>query len=145
MVLSVLAAACGGGDSSSSTDGGAAGAGGSAGPSTAEVRFAYQAEWKDHLGACASIADYRIKLGASPLPITVPIDATPGAVGAYVKLEGRKYADADVLHVFTCVKSQTSKQSLEGYGRFGIDLGLSPGKRYTVTLGGTVATLVEDP
>jgi len=42
-------------------------------------------------------------------------------------------------------KSQTSKQTLQLVGKFGVDLPLEPAKRYTVSLAGTAATLAEDP
>ena len=50
------------------------------------------------------------------------------------------YKDADVLHLYTC--NGSSKQD---FGRFGADLPLAASKKYTVTLGGTVATITEDP
>jgi len=109
------------------------------------LRFLYRADWKDHLGACASISDYRIKFGAVPLPITAPIDVTPDALSQYVEVEGRTYEDSDVLHIFTCSKSQTSKQTQQLYGKFGVDLPLEPAKRYTVTLSGSAVILAEDP
>jgi len=125
---------------------GGTGAGGSTGTQgSARVRFRYQADWQNHLGTCAGISDYRIKFGATPLPITVPIDATPDSLGEYVALEGRTYQDSDVLHIFTCVKSQTSKQTLQEYSDFGADLSFEVSKQYTVTLGGSVATVSEDP
>lgn len=109
------------------------------------MRFQYQAEWKDHLGSCAYISDYRIKFGAIPVPITVTIDATPDWLSEYVGLEGRTYKDSDVLHIFSCNQSQTSKSTKQIYSGFGTDLGFEAAKRYTVTLGGSVATLSEDP
>jgi hypothetical protein len=151
-----IATACGS-DGSGGTGGGGGGgqggetsaSGGSGGTAstgqTAQVRFAYQADWKDHLGVCASISDYRIKFGAIPVPITVSIDVTPDSIGDYVELEGRLYKDADVLHIFSCNRSQTSKDTKQAYGRFGTDLSLAPEQRYTVTLGGDAATLTVDP
>jgi hypothetical protein len=134
----------GGAGAGGAATGGASSSGGSPGAG-AEVRFRYQAEWKDHLGVCAYISDYRIKFGAIPVPITVPIDVTPDSLGEYVGIEGHTYADSDVLHIFSCNRSQTSKDTKQLYGRFGTDLGFEPSKRYTVTLGGDVATLSEDP
>ena len=61
-----------------------------------------------------------------------------------MEVDGRTYEDSDVLHAFTCNKSQTSKQTQQLYGKFGIDLPLEPSKRYTATRGGTAATLAED-
>ena len=130
----------GGSSGASSGDGGGTGTQGSA-----QVRFRYKAEWKDHLGACPSISDYRIGFGAIPTPINVSIDATPDSLGQYIGLEGRTYKDADVLHTFSCNQSQTSKSTMQLYSRFGTDLALVASKRYTVTLGGTAATLTEDP
>lgn len=134
-----LCAGCGSGSSSGNNGSGGGGGGGASNTGSAQVRFLYQDTWKDHLG-CTSVSDYRIKFGAVPTPITVPIDVTSGSPGQYVALEGRTYKDADVLHIFTCGTS--SKQD---YGLFGTDLALAPSKRYTVTLGGTAATLAEDP
>ena len=105
----------------------------------------YQADWQDHLGTCAWISDYRIKFGAIPVPVTATIDVESTEPTAYVEVDGRSYEDMDVLHVFTCSKSQTSKQTLQLYGKFGTDLALSPGHRYTVTLAGSTASLAEDP
>jgi hypothetical protein len=104
----------------------------------------YESDWKDHLGSCASIADYRIKFGANPIPVTATIDVTSSEPTAYVEVDGRSYADDDVLHVFTCSKSQTSKQTLQLFGKFGLDLPLFPAKKYTVTLSGSAASLLED-
>ena len=109
------------------------------------MRFLYLADWEEHLGSCAWITDYRLKFGANPIPVTAPIVVAPDSLSEYVEVDGRTYADSDVLHLFTCAKSQTSKQTLQLYGKFGIDLPLEPSKRYTVTLGGTAATLAEDP
>jgi hypothetical protein len=161
MVLSVFlvlpVAACGSGsDGGAGNHGGNAGAGGSGGgPSgsggapgsgeRAQVRFLYQADWQDHLGACMSISDYRIKFAATPVPVAATIDVTPGALTQYVEVDGRTYQDSDVLHIFTCSKSQTSKQTLELFGMFGTDLALAPAHKYTVTLEGNVAGTVEDP
>jgi len=105
----------------------------------------YEADWKDHLSACVSISDYRIKFGAIPVPVTAPIDVTSSDPTEYVEVDGRTYADEDVLHIFTCSKSQTSKQTLQLFGKFGLDLPLSGGHKYTVTLAGSAATLAEDP
>jgi hypothetical protein len=141
VLLSASLALCllvGCGSDSSSSGGGDGGV-----PSAqagAQVRFRYKADWKDHLGACATISNYRIKFGATPTPITVPIDVTADSLGQYVALEGRTYKDSDVLHAFSCNTS-----TKEEYGRFGADLSLAPSKRYTVTLGGTAATVAEDP
>ena len=136
-----------GGGAGSSAGGG--GAGGSSGASnaagTAQLRFVYQADWAAHLGTCAAISDYRIKFAANPVPVTATIDLTPGSVSAYVSVDGRDYADADVLHIFTCSKSQTSKQTLQLFGKFGTDLSLVAQHKYTVTLAGSTATLAEDP
>jgi hypothetical protein len=161
MVLSVFlvlaAAACG-----SSSDGGGGNTGGNpgvggggGGPSgsggavgsgeRAQVRFLYQADWQSHLGACMSISDYRIKFGATPVPVTATIDVTPGALTQYVEVDGRTYLDSDVLHIFTCSKSQTSKQTLQLLGMFGTDLAFAPARKYTVTLEGSVAGMVDDP
>lgn len=129
---------------SSSSTGGSGSAGASNLAETAQLRFVYQADWATHLASCAAISDYRIKFGASPVPVTATIDLT-GAVGTYVSVDGRSYADADVLHIFTCSKSQTSKQTLQLFGKFGVDLPLMPAHKYTVTLAGSVATLTEDP
>jgi hypothetical protein len=140
---STLLLGCGSDGSGTESPGGAAGTSNSVG--SAQVRFLYKADWKDHLGACPGIADYRIKFGGIPVPITVPIDTTPDALGEYVGLEGRTYKDNDVLHIFTCVKSQTSKQTQQAYGRFGTDLSFSAAQRFTVTLGGSVASVAQDP
>ena len=124
--------------------GGPAGSGGST-AGTAQLRFLYQPEWKDHLGNCPGISDYRIKFAANPVPVTASIEETADWLGPYVTVDGRTYEDADVLHIFSCNKSQTSKNTLQLFGRFGIDLPLEPSKRYTVTLAGTQASLAEDP
>lgn len=137
-------AGSGGGSGGGAVAGASPGSGGSA-SGTAQLRFLYQVEWKDHLGNCPGISDYRIKFGANPVPVTVSIEAMAGWLSPYATVDGRTYEDADVLHVFSCNKSQTSKQTLQLYGRFGTDLGLEPSKRYTVTLGGTMASLAEDP
>jgi len=104
----------------------------------------YQSDWKDHLGTCAAISDYRIKFGAIPVPVTATIDVASTEPTAYVAVDGRTYQDMDVLHIFTCSKSQTSKQTLQLFGKFGTDLELSAGHKYTVTLAGSSATLEED-
>lgn len=136
----------GGGEGPTASGGGPSGNGGSAASSQrAQLRFLYESDWKDHLGACAAISDYRIKFGANPVPVTANIDVTSSEPTAYVEVDGRSYADADVLHVFTCSKSQTSKQTLQLYSKFGTDLELSPGHKYTVSLSGSVASLAEDP
>jgi hypothetical protein len=141
LFLSLLAGC--GSDTSSTPDGGAGGQGSASG--VAQVRFRYQAEWKDHLGACPAISEYRIKFGATPSPISVPIDVTPDSLGEYVGLEGGTYKDSNVLHIFTCIQSQTSKQTKELYGSFGADLSFEASKKYTVTLGGSLATVTEEP
>jgi hypothetical protein len=152
--LSVLLACIACGSSDGSADGASGSgsspqeSGGAASGSSgehAQIRFVYQADWKDHLGACASISDYRIKFGAIPVGVTATIDVTSDAPSAYVEVDGRTYADADVLHIFSCNKSQTSKQTLQLYSKFGVDLELSPTKKYTVTLAGSAASLAEDP
>jgi hypothetical protein len=128
---------------------GGAGAGGGGAPAVSEggaqVRFLYQEDWQAHLGSCAWISEYRIKFGGNPLPVTVTIDLMADALGQYVALEGRTYKDADVLHIFTCNQSQTSKQTKQLYGRFGTDLNFESAKQYTVTLGGDAAIVAEDP
>jgi hypothetical protein len=152
--LALLLVACGSDGSSPggsggapSASGGAPGGGGGAAiaQGKAQVRFLYQAGWEQRLGSCAWISDYRLKFGGNPLPITVPIDVMADALGEYVGLEGRTYEDADVLHIFSCSQSQTSKQTKQEYGRFGADLSFEADKRYTVTLGGSAATVAEDP
>ena len=126
--------------------GGPGGSGGVSGASDrAQIRFLYQADWQDHLGACVAISDYRIKFGATPVPVSVTIDVTPGALTPYEEVDGRTYADSDVLHIFTCSKSQTSKSTLQLFGMFGTDLALAPAHKYTVTLAGSVAAMAEDP
>jgi len=145
----VLLAACGS-EAPPAGGGGSAGAGPASGGSSnsashAQLRFVYRDEWQDHLGTCAWISDYRIKFGANPIPVTAPIEVMSDSMSEYVEVDGRTYQDSDVLHIFTCNKSQTSKQTLQLYGRFGIDLPLEPAKRYTVTLAGTAATVAEDP
>jgi len=142
--------ACGSEDPPASGDGGGAGAGSGSGGSTssgthAQLRFLHHDDWKDHLSTCAWISDYRIKFGANPIPVTAQIELMSDSLSEYVEVDGRSYQDSDVLHIFTCNKSQTSKQTLQLYGKFGIDLPLEPGKRYTVTLTGTAATFAEDP
>lgn len=97
------------------------------------------------MGACTSISDYRIKFAATPVPVAATIDVTPGALTQYVEVDGRTYRDSDVLHIFTCSKSQTSKQTLQLFGMFGTDLALAPAHKYTVTLEGSMAGMVEDP
>jgi hypothetical protein len=139
-----LLTACGS-DSSSGKTGGADGGASPVTSGLAQVRFRYEADWKDHLGACPTIADYRIKFGATPVPITVSIDVTPGSLGAHAGLEGRTYKDGDVLHVFSCRQSQTSAATKELYGKFGTDLTFVASRHYTVTLAGTVAAVAEDP
>jgi hypothetical protein len=114
-------------------------------PGTAQVRFQYKAEWKDHLGACASISDYRIKFGANPVPVSVSIETTPDSMTDYKGVDGRLYKDDDVLHIFSCIRSQTSKSTMQEFGKFGADLPFASGKRFTVTLGGDAATVAEDP
>jgi hypothetical protein len=126
--------------------GGPSGSGGAAGSGErAQVRFLYQADWQSHLGACMSISDYRIKFGATPVPVTATIDVTPGALTLYVEVDGRTYLDSDVLHIFTCSKLQTSKQTLQLFGMFGTDLAFAPARKYTVTLEGGVAGMALDP
>ncbi|HYP77062.1 MAG TPA: hypothetical protein VER12_13935 [Polyangiaceae bacterium] len=144
-----LSVACGASDGGTTNDDGNGGrASGSAGaPAStgrAQVRFVYQADWQQHLAACAWISDYRIKFGATPVPVSATIDVTSDAPSSYVEVDGRDYADEDVLHIFTCSKSQTSKQTLQLFGKFGTDLALSPAKKYTVTLAGSAASLTED-
>jgi hypothetical protein len=144
----LLAAGCG---SEAPLDHGSAGgaassSGGSPSSSAhAQLRFVYRTEWQDHLATCAWISDYRIKFGANPIPVSASIEVTPDSTSEYVEVDGRTYEDSDVLHVFTCNKTQTSKQTLQIYGKFGRDLPLEPAKRYTITLGGAAATLAEDP
>lgn len=147
-------AGCGSSDGGSpSGGGGATGEGGATSSNAgapasgdhAQLRFVYETDWKDHLGACASISDYRIKFGAIPVPVTAPIDVTSSDPTEYVQVDGRTYADADVLHIFTCSKSQTSKQTLQLFSKLGTDLELTGGHKYTVTLAGSAATLAEDP
>jgi hypothetical protein len=129
-----------------SAGGAASGSGGSASASShAQLRFVYRTEWQEHLATCAWISEYRIKFGANPIPVSAPVEVTPDSMSEYVEVDGRTYEDSDVLHVFTCNKTQTSKQTLQVYGKFGRDLPLEPAKRYTVTLGGSAATLAEDP
>lgn len=136
----------GGGDGPTGGGGAPSGSAGSASTSAqAQLRFSYESDWKDHLGSCASISDYRIKFGANPVPVTATIDVTSAEPTEYVAVDGRTYADADVLHIFTCSKSQTSKQTLQLFGKFGADLELSPGHEYTVRLAGSAASLEEDP
>jgi hypothetical protein len=125
-------------DSSSPSGGGGDGGTGSGSTSGAQIRFKYQSDWATHLG-CATLASYRITFGANPVPISFSID-TAGALGAYKSVDGRPYKDADVLHIYTC--NGTEKQL---YARFGADLPLAAGKKYTVTLGGTAPTVAEDP
>jgi hypothetical protein len=135
-----------GGEGSSSSGGGPSGSAGSASSSeSAQLRFVYEADWKDHLRNCAWISDYRIKFGAIPVPVTATIDVNSAEPTAYVAVDGRPYKDVDVLHLFTCSKSQTSKQTLQLFSKFGTDLQLSAGHKYTVTLAGSAASLVEDP
>jgi hypothetical protein len=146
----VLLSACGADDRPENGAGGSAGAGsGSGGASNptgkAQLRFLYRAEWQEHMGSCAWISDYRLKFAADPIPVTAPIEVTADSLSEYVEVDGRTYEDSDVLHIFTCSKSQTSKQTQQLYGKFGIDLPLEPSKRYTVTLAGTAATLAADP
>jgi hypothetical protein len=133
---SLLLAGCG---SESSNSAASSDAGTASSASTAEVRFRYQADWNTHLG-CASLRSYRIQFGAIPVPVSATIDLTAGSVGQYVTVDGRTYKDADVLHLYDCGGS--TKQE---YGRFGIDLPFAAEKRYTVTLSGAAATVVEDP
>lgn len=137
----------GGGNGPSGGGGGPTASGGSSASSSdrAQLRFVYESDWKDHLGSCASISDYRIKFGAIPVPVTANIDVTSTEPSAYVEVDGRTYPDADVLHIFTCSKSQTSKQTLQLFSKFGTDLELSPGHKYTVTLAGSAASLEQDP
>ena len=133
------------GGGGSTSGGGPSGSAGSASSSEhAQLRFVYQADWQEHLGTCAWISDYRIKFGANPVPVTATIDVASAEPTEYVEVDGRPYEDMDVLHVFTCSKSQTSKQTLQLYGKFGTDLQLSAGHEYTVTLAGSTATLSED-
>src|SRR6478609_2330655 len=137
-------ASSGGGPTGSG--GAPSGSGGSAASADhAQLRFVYESDWKDHLGSCASISDYRIKFGAIPVGVTATIDVTSSDPTEYVEVEGRTYADKDVLHIFTCSKSQTSKQTMQLYSKFGADLELSPGHKYTVTLAGSTASLEEEP
>lgn len=128
----VLLVGCGSGDGGGSSTDAADSAG-------ARLRFQYDTTWAAHLG-CTSIRDYRIKFGASPVPVTAAIDVMSTAPGAYVEVDGRTYPDADVLHLYTCDGS-----SEQNFGRFGTDLALVGGKRYTVTLSGAAAMIVEDP
>ena len=110
------------------------------------MRFLFKDDWKDHLAAsCAWISDYRLKFAGNPVPITVSIDVMADALTEYVRLDGGTYKDANVLHIFSCSQSQTSKQTKQLYGRFGADLDFEADKQYTVTLGGSVATVAEDP
>lgn|SRR6185369_831977 len=136
-------------DGGTQTGGGGGGPSGNAGSASssepAQLRFVYESDWKDHLGTCASISDYRIKFGAIPVPVTATIDVTSTEPTAYVAVDGRTYVDMDVLHIFTCSQSQTSKRTLQLYGKFATDLPLAPGHRYTVTLAGSAAALAEDP
>jgi hypothetical protein len=143
----IVLTACGSEDPIS---GGSAGSGSGSGGSPsaaarAQLRFVYRPEWKDRLGTCAWISDYRIKFGANPIAVTAPIEVVADSVSEYFEVDGRPYQDSDVLHICTCSKTQTSKQTLQVYGRFGLDLPLEPGKRYTLTLAGTGATLEQDP
>lgn len=139
----LVLAACGDSDTTAAGGAGSGGGGNAGGGSSsttkAQVRFAYATDWNAHLG-CSAVADYRIKFGASPVPITVPIDTTADSTTPYVELEGRLYADADVLHIYTC-DGTTDEQ----FGVFGVDLTLEPAKSYTVTLAGAAATVSEDP
>lgn len=68
----------------------------------------------------------------------------PGA-RTYEQLGATTYKDSSVLHIFTCKKSQTSADTIQELSLFGTDLPFEGGKKYTVTLGGTVATVAEDP
>jgi hypothetical protein len=131
----------------SATGGGGNGNGGAAAvsPDGAQVRFLFKADWEEHLGSCAWISEYRLKFAGNPVPVTVPIEVMADALGEYVGLEGRTYKDDAVLHLFSCNQSQTSKQTKQEYGRFGIDLDFEAAKHYTVTLGGSAATVAEDP
>jgi hypothetical protein len=147
--FSLLVLAGCGSDGSSPVGGAGAPSGGGGAPAAnqggAQVRFLYKDDWRQHLGSCAWISEYRLKFGGNPVPITVPIDLMADALGEYVALEGRSYKDEDVLHIFTCNQSQTSKQTKQDYGRFGVDLDFEAAKQYTVTLGGSAATVAEDP
>jgi len=134
-----------GGNPSSASGGSSNGGGASGAAQRAQIRFLYQTDWKDHLGTCAWISDYRIKFGATPVPVTAGIDVSAGALSAYVEVDGRTYTDDDVLHIFTCSKSQTSKQTLQLFGMFGTDLPLLPAHKYTLTLAGSAASIAEDP
>src|SRR4051812_40138467 len=84
----------GSGGSSTSSGGGPSGSAGSAASSAgAQLRFVYQSDWKDHLGTCAAISDYRIKFGAIPVPVTATIDVASTEPTAYVAVDGRTYQD----------------------------------------------------
>jgi hypothetical protein len=104
------------------------------------VRFRYEADWATHLGPCGTLRDYRLKFGANPVPVSARIDVTMDGPGEYVWLDGRTYKDEDVLHIYTC--NGASKQE---FGLLGTDLPLAPARRFTVTLGGTAATVAEEP
>ncbi len=114
---------------------------------TAQLRIKYETSWDATLaqGKCTSIRDYRIKFGSLPVGTDFNITQTQDALTAYKTVDGRTYKDADVLHLYTCVKSTTSSTSVQEFGRLGTDLPLAPGKKYTLSLGGAAATLAEDP
>jgi hypothetical protein len=139
-IVASLLVGCGSdGSPSGGPDGGGGGGGQQSTETRARVRFGYEADWATHLGPCTTLRDYRLKFGAIPVPISAPIDVTKDGPGEYVWLDGRTYEDEDVLHIYTC--NGASKQE---FGLLGTALPLAPAKQFTVTLSGTVATIVED-